>query len=845
MRALVAALVVSLALIALSDLFLVTAPLFTHHDVTYPQIPSFRRYLAKNLLLLAVAAAYGAIALVIGLRDEDRSSAFKPCIFVIIVSLETICIRIPFTIYFVTGQVIMLPSSRISLAMIWLPRLLEIILFIALFKSFMMDLFELSMNRMSWYDFNRGLILPSSILANLMWLSWWHYERRYNDEGMYEQTLAGGYSLDLENSIEDQVNPGFDDVLLLWLTPTLAKGYRAQLQLDDLPSLPQDIANEPTRWQFLRALFMHRNSQPAVQQTYKAVPGADHILTYRMTWMSKASSNNLNGAMVEFISILLNVHGKKFISVGVIKFCSCLSSFLGPVLLGAMVSYIEDYEGSTSERSLSYGLLLVSLLGCSFVLAAMLNTAYNIRCAIMQLQINGTLMRLVFHRAMMMPSYAWTEDLQLSQDQATTLIQVDVNRVANICQSVHDLWTLPLEIVTAFILLYFQVREAFFAGVVIIVIMIPINTMIARRIGGATKMMMAAKDKRIQILSEALHQIKGIKMMAWDDVVLSHAAIFRSLELKHLSTRKYLDAICVFLWASMPVLVPFATFLTTSLLGIPLTASKVFTTIALLNMLIFPMNAFPWVVNGFVEAKVSLTRIVNVCAASQFVSACDSRDDNHSNTNKTNSKSHLDFGYDISDYKFSRRFATKPIDAVISKSDSMATATVRAERTPLKVDATWRLSGGRKKLQEKEDDSIISPMISYEAEDFQIGPILRSFNQGSAIAIIGSIASGKSSLLLSFLEEVRLVQGNQPFGKSKIGYCSQTPSFHSHISIRENITLGKDFDDARYRHILHGCSLDEDFQVSSFRWVHPKLNVDCCLEQHICSRRHDDIAARK
>jgi ATP-binding cassette subfamily C (CFTR/MRP) protein 10 len=54
----------------------------------------------------------------------------------------------------------------------------------------------------------------------------------------------------------------------------------------------------------------------------------------------------------------------------------------------------------------------------------------------------------------------------------------------------------------------------------------------------------------------------------------------------------------VFLWASLPILVPFFTFLTTILLGEELTASEVFTTIALLNMLIFPMNAFPWVING-------------------------------------------------------------------------------------------------------------------------------------------------------------------------------------------------------------------------------------------------------
>lgn len=36
---------------------------------------------------------------------------------------------------------------------------------------------------------------------------------------------------------------------------------------------------------------------------------------------------------------------------------------------------------------------------------------------------------------------------------------------------------------------------------------------------------------------------------------------------------------------------------------------QVFTTLALVGMLIIPLNAFPWVLNGVLEAKVSLERI--------------------------------------------------------------------------------------------------------------------------------------------------------------------------------------------------------------------------------------------
>lgn len=83
----------------------------------------------------------------------------------------------------------------------------------------------------------------------------------------------------------------------------------------------------------------------------------------------------------------------------------------------------------------------------------------------------------------------------------------------------------------------------------------------------------------------------------------------RNQELKYLKGRKYLDALCVYFWATTPVVICILTFTTYSLLGNQLTAATVFTAMALLNMLISPLNAFPWVLNGMMEAWVSVKRI--------------------------------------------------------------------------------------------------------------------------------------------------------------------------------------------------------------------------------------------
>lgn len=154
-----------------------------------------------------------------------------------------------------------------------------------------------------------------------------------------------------------------------------------------------------------------------------------------------------------------------------------------------------------------------------------------------------------------------------------------------------------------------QVGVAFLAGVFFTIILIPINKLIASKIGELSVKLMEQKDERVACMAEILRGIRVLKIHVWEQHFLEKILKIRNCELKYLKARKYLDALCVYFWATTPVLISILTFTTYSLMGNQLTASTVFTTIALLNMLIAPVNAFPWILNGLTEAWVSLSRI--------------------------------------------------------------------------------------------------------------------------------------------------------------------------------------------------------------------------------------------
>lgn len=77
-------------------------------------------------------------------------------------------------------------------------------------------------------------------------------------------------------------------------------------------------------------------------------------------------------------------------------------------------------------------------------------------------------------------------------------------------------------------------------------------------------------------MSESVRGVKSIKMLGLESFVARIVNAHRDAELSQLAIRKYLDAVCVLLWAIMPVVIPFVTFTVTALLHQHLSVAKVF-----------------------------------------------------------------------------------------------------------------------------------------------------------------------------------------------------------------------------------------------------------------------------
>eukprot|EP00891_Asterochloris_glomerata_P003413 jgi/Astpho2/3413/e_gw1.00054.14.1_t len=294
-------------------------------------------------------------------------------------------------------------------------------------------------------------------------------------------------------------------------------------------------------------------------------------------WQQSAETGRLYEPSLLFT--IARAYGLPYLGLGFLKLGSDILNLAGPLLL------------TTS---------------CALVVQALLNSHYSYQQGLLACKLRAAVTCIVFKKTLLVSAVDMSA---FSTGMVQTLMSVDADRVVNLCMSLHDLWSLPVQIGIALFLLYTQVKYAFLAGLAVVLLLVPINRWLALKIQRASEDMMAYKDVRVKVLAELLRGIHQIKMCVWEQGFVAKVNRARQGELEALAVRKYLDALCVYFWAATSLLFSIVTFGLFVLLGHQLTPEIVFTSLALFNVLIAPLNSLPWVLNGVVEALVSVRRL--------------------------------------------------------------------------------------------------------------------------------------------------------------------------------------------------------------------------------------------
>lgn len=103
--------------------------------------------------------------------------------------------------------------------------------------------------------------------------------------------------------------------------------------------------------------------------------------------------------------------------------------------------------------------------------------------------------------------------------------------------------------------------------------------------------------------------MRVIKFYAWEPAWSEATARVRTEELAYLKKGALFRAVNFMLFSVGPVIVSLVSFAVFAAIGNVLTAEIAFTSLALFNVLRFPLIMLPQQIQGLVEARVSLKRI--------------------------------------------------------------------------------------------------------------------------------------------------------------------------------------------------------------------------------------------
>lgn len=345
-------------------------------------------------------------------------------------------------------------------------------------------------------------------------------------------------------------------------------------------------------------------------------------------------------------------------------------------------------------------------------------------------------------------------------------------------------------------------------------------------------------DKRAKLLQEILGGMRIVKFMAWEKPFLDRLKTIRSLEIRYVRSLLWARSGMMAFAMSLPVLAAILSFITYSLTSHELQAATVFSVITLFQLMRLPLMIWPMSLSTTADAYNAIGRLQKVYEAEVLT------DEKHVDEDMEEAVrvEHASFTWDAAppatDDKEMKKLNAKQAKrmGVIQSGDTKKEAkekkklAAKVQKKKSKVDlateaeaetAGGAAAGGQGVAEADQamggrpgHPGAQSPeeSVSREEQIFKLRDIQLSIPRGSLTAIVGTIGSGKSSLLQGLMGEMRRTDGKVTFSGST-AMCAQTPWIQN-ATVREVSMKSNDADVRISCLVSHGTKSDIGLQFA-------------------------------
>uniref|UniRef100_A0A8C3B5A1 Multidrug resistance-associated protein 1-like n=1 Tax=Cairina moschata TaxID=8855 RepID=A0A8C3B5A1_CAIMO len=381
-----------------------------------------------------------------------------------------------------------------------------------------------------------------------------------------------------------------------WFSRLISIGYKKPLERDDLFELnesdsPYSVCpNFEKQWR---------------KEIQKSTAGLMASYIKRMLCKSKTTSFHKQSLILP----LWQTFKFLLIKVAFLKVAADILPFMSSQIMKSMITLSENHPSSYGS---GYG-YAIALFFVAFS-QTLLHQLYQRNNMLTAVKIKTAVVGLLYKKAL---TLANSSRRNYTTGEIVNLMSADAQQLMELTVNINLLWSAPFQIIVAVVFLWKELGSSALAGVAVLLLVIPINALIAAKVKSLKKSQMRYSDQRVKLLSEMLHGIKILKLYAWEPSYQRKVMNIREREVDVLKSSGYLTTYSMLTLTCIPFMVSLATFGVFFYLDKEnvLTATKVFTSITLFNILRLPLFDLPSVISAVAQTKVSLRRLEDFLCA--------------------------------------------------------------------------------------------------------------------------------------------------------------------------------------------------------------------------------------
>ncbi|XP_043692538.1 ABC transporter C family member 3-like isoform X3 [Telopea speciosissima] len=351
--------------------------------------------------------------------------------------------------------------------------------------------------------------------------------------------------------------------------PLIALGYNKTLDLEDVPQLDNyDSAN------VVFARFINK-------------------LEY--------DGNGSQASTLKLVKALILSIWKEILWTALLSIICTSASYVGPYLIDVFVQYLNSHHQTKYK-----GYALVFIFFLSKLIRCISERHLFFQLRMISIRVRAALFAIIYKKSLRLSTLSKQGH---SSGENANVLNVDVERTSLFSWYLHNIWRVPVQVVLALLILYKSIGLASLVAFVSTMILLLANVPLGKLQEKFQGELMDSKDRRMKVTSEALRNMRILKLQGWDMKFLNQIIKLRNFESRRLKKLLYSSAMIAFVYLSTPMFVSMVTFGFCVLIGIPLESGKILSALAIFEILQGTIYNLPKLIYMVVQTKVSLDRI--------------------------------------------------------------------------------------------------------------------------------------------------------------------------------------------------------------------------------------------